>query len=180
MSPTPFHGVVVLEEGEGMEFPARNPMEIATQHRSHTGKICDGGGNESPVQEHVGATTSLSPPISMVRSRKGVTTVNGGTNSPVPFTKDPSSKRHHKRRSTKRKRAAETSMSPSSASSSINSSSKSTFGLPLLRLSTLTSCMGLLARLLFWSSAVAFVGAVGWYSYELQQSGYVRRDERQT
>jgi hypothetical protein len=50
----------------------------------------------------------------------------------------------------------------------------------LLRLSTLTSCMGLLARLLFWSSAVAFVGAVGWYSYELQQSGYVRRDEQQT
>lgn len=37
------------------------------------------------------------------------------------------------------------------------------------------SCMNLLARILFWSSAVASVAAVVWYSYELIKHGYVEK-----
>jgi hypothetical protein len=35
------------------------------------------------------------------------------------------------------------------------------------------SCMNLLARLLFWSTIVALVATVFWYSYELHEHGYV-------
>lgn len=35
------------------------------------------------------------------------------------------------------------------------------------------SCMNLLAKLLFWCSALASAAAVVWYSYELKKHGYV-------
>ena len=35
------------------------------------------------------------------------------------------------------------------------------------------SCMNLVAKMLFWSSALASVAAVVWYSYELKNNGYV-------
>lgn len=36
------------------------------------------------------------------------------------------------------------------------------------------SCMNLLAKIIFWSTIMALVGAVFWYSYELNKHGYVR------
>ena len=36
------------------------------------------------------------------------------------------------------------------------------------------SVMNFLARVLFWCSVVATVAAIGWYSYELKNNGYVR------
>lgn len=162
MSPTPFQGVLALEEGEGegIEFQARPPFGNFGQHVDPNG---DDRGQTLP--DPTLANTSLNPQTSVVRSRKTGTSANVCTSA----TRDATNKRHHKRRSARRKNGDAT--SPSSSSTS--SPSKSSFGLRFVRLSTLTSCMGLLARLLFWSSAVAFVGAVGWYSYELQQLGCV-------
>jgi len=147
-------------EGEGIEFQARPPFGNFSQHVDADG---DDRGHTSP--DPTLPNTSLTRQTSVVRSRKTGTSANGCTSA----TRDATNKRHHKRRSSRRKNGDATSPS----SSSTNSPSKSSFGLRFVRLSTLTSCMGLLARLLFWSSAVAFVGAVGWYSYELQQLGCV-------
>ena len=161
MSPTPFQGVLALEEGkgEGIEFQARPPFGNFGQNHDIDGDDRGHTSVDPPV-----AHTSLTPQTSVVRSRKTGTSANGSTSA----TRDTTNKRHHKRRSNRRKNGDATSQS-----SSTSSPSKPSFGLRFLRLSTLTSCMGLLARLLFWSSAVAFVGAVGWYSYELQQLGCV-------
>lgn len=162
MSPTPFQGVLALEEGGGIEFPSRPPLVGVNPNEQDRN---DDGRDTTPTP--MVATPPLTPQSSVVRSRKNSTAIHGGLSTKREFT----NKRHHKRRSNKQLLGSDP--STLSGSPSLGSSSKSIFNFRLLRLSTLTSCMGLAARLLFWSSAIAFVGAVGWYSYELQQLGYV-------
>ena len=81
------------------------------------------------------------------------------------------SKRHRRRRRSSKDFDMDASSSSHTKQPSSLGSKCCTCDRTLVR-STL-SCMNILAKLLFWCSALASAAAVVWYSYELKKHGYV-------
>ncbi len=156
MSPTPFRGVMTLEETIQASPPVQGNTTSDAISNNPQDALMESG--TAPTSTTV-APPSMSSHRELLRSRKA--------KSPHHVE----SKRHRRRRRHSKDFDTSTPSKPATWLGSKCNACVCACDRTFVR-STL-SCMNLLARLLFWCSAMASVAAVVWYSYELKKHGYV-------